>query len=93
MQSKEEFLSGISDIRKGERVRVLFDLLMYELTGGKGPDDQLSKSHFFELMKEALTKEHEALIKVMPQVQLGGSKQPRRKSKKQTPGESVSDSD
>lgn len=58
MQS-EEFQQLLKDRQNGERVRVLFDLLM-ETIRGSG----LSTTGFWEGMKEAILKEEEAVKKM-----------------------------
>lgn len=87
-----DFQKGIDAIRKGERVRVLFDLLMSTLTDKNAPDGEMKKSELFELMKQALKDEHEALIRIMPAVQFDkrGQARPEKRSKKHPPSEGVS---
>lgn len=83
-----DFQRGIDAIRKGERVRVLFDLLMSILTDKEAPDADLTKSALFDLMRQALKEEHEALIRIMPAVQF--DKKSQKRSKKHPPEEGVS---
>lgn len=81
------FESKMLAVRKGERVRVLFDMLMEAIGGTQA----MTKGEFFEGIKECFDAEQAALIEIMP----GMSPQELGKAKKKAKdegGEGVEDS-
>lgn len=78
---KDRLQQRLEDIGKGERVRVLFNMLMETL----GCRENVTKGGVFEAIKEAMQKEQEALMEVSPAMQRAYKKQTasqRRKAKR-----------
>lgn len=79
MLNKDRFQQRLEDIAKGERVRVLFNLLMETL----GCDHKVTKGEVFQMIHNAMTKEQEALMEVSPSLQRA-HKAATRKAKKES---------
>lgn len=77
LTNKDRFQERLLDINKGERVRVLFNMLMETL----GVDEKVTKGGVFEAIKEAMTKEQEALMEVSPAMQRAMKKTARKPKK------------
>lgn len=74
---KERFFSLTKDIRTGERVRVLFDLLMECI----GAQESIKKGEFFEMLKAKIVAEQEAQAELMKAGGLDVKKKRHRKAK------------
>lgn len=79
MLDKDRFQERLVDINRGERVRVLFSLLMDTL----GVPEDVTKGGVFEAIKEAMKKEQDALMEVSPAMQRAMKKTARKPKKEE----------